>query len=174
MIYSIQDECCILVTRQRKKHLECHYMEANTIIFYIYAKLQEKGEFRTVIIDAEDTDVAVLTAHVTHEIPGVLGKCMSILLKIHFGQALIYSLFYDSNFPQTQYISFFSFVGLKKKKAVFNCKELCPAEMEKVIIPLHVHMGAEAVSGFFEQGKIFVWRKVEKSLLEAISLLNGE
>ena len=98
----------------------------------------------------------------------------SILLEIDFDRVLIHSLFYKSIFPQTQYISFFSFLGLKKKKAVFNCKELCPAEMEKVIIPLHVHTGAEVVSGFFQQGKIFVWRKVEKSLQEAISLLNSE
>ena len=77
VIYSIQDECCSLVTGQRKKHLECHHMEADTIIFYIYAKLLEKGELRTVIIDAEVTDVVVLVAHVAHKIPGVLGKCMS-------------------------------------------------------------------------------------------------
>ena len=36
--------------------------EAETIIFYIYAKLPEKGELRTVIIDAEHSDVAVLAA----------------------------------------------------------------------------------------------------------------
>ena len=85
IIYSIQDKCCILVTGQRKKHLECHYMESDTTIFYIYAKLREKGELRTVIIDAEDADVAVLAAHVTHKIPAVLAEFMSvsILLKIH-------------------------------------------------------------------------------------------
>ena len=40
VIYSIQDECCSLVISQRKKHLENRYMEADTIIFYIYAKLR--------------------------------------------------------------------------------------------------------------------------------------
>ena len=122
------------------------------------------------------TDVVVLAAHVVHEIPGILGKCIyvPILLEIHFDQASIYSLFYKSIFPQTEYISFFSFLRLKKKRAAFNCKELCSADMAKVIIPLHVHIGADAVSGFFGQGKISVWRKVEKSPRVATSLLTGE
>ena len=83
-------------------------MEADLIIFYTYAKLREKGELRTVIIDESDTDVIVLAAHVAHKIPGVLGKCISasILLEIHFDWALIYSSFYNSNFPQAQCISF--------------------------------------------------------------------
>ena len=166
VIYSIQDECCSLVTGQRKKDLECHPIEADTIILYIYAKLREKRELRTVIIDCY---------HVAHEIPGVLSKFMPvpILLEIHFDRASIYSLFCKPVFPQT-HISFLSFLGLKKKKAVFNCKELCSVEMAKVIIPLHVHTGADAVSGFFGQGKISVWRKMEKSPQEAISLLNVE
>ena len=42
VIHSIQDEFCNLVTGQRKKHLECHHMEADTMIFYIYVKLWEK------------------------------------------------------------------------------------------------------------------------------------
>ena len=87
-------------------------MEADAKVFYNYAKLWQKGELRTVIIDAEDTDVVFFTAHLAHEIPGVLGKCMSvpILLETHFDGTLIYSLFYNSIFPQTQYISFFSFL----------------------------------------------------------------
>ena len=87
-------------------------MEADTKVFYNYAKLWQKGELRTAIIDAEDMDVDFFTAHVAQKIPGVLGKCMSvpILLEIHFDGALIYSLFYNSIFPQTQYISFFSFL----------------------------------------------------------------
>ena len=150
-------------------------MEAETTIFYIYAKLHEKGELRTVITDAGDTDVAVLAAHVAHEVLGVLGKCMyvSILFETHCDRASIYSLFCKSIFPQTQHISFFSFSGLKKKKAVFNYKEKCSAEMAKVIIPLQVHTDTDAVSGFFGQGKVSVWCKVEKIPHEAISLLNG-
>ena len=85
------------------------------------------------------------------------------LLEIQFDRASIYSLFYKFIFPQTQYISFFAFLRLKKKKAVFNCKELYSAEVAEVITPLHVHAGADTVSCFFGQGKISVWRKVEKS-----------
>ena len=44
MIYSIQAECCSLATGQREKNLECPQMEADTIMFYIYTKLWEKGE----------------------------------------------------------------------------------------------------------------------------------
>ena len=87
-------------------------MEVDTKVFYNCAKLWQKGELRTVIIDAEDTDVVFFAAHVAHENPGVLGKCMPvlILLEIHFDGALIYSLFYNSIFPQKQYVSFFSFL----------------------------------------------------------------
>ena len=143
-------------------------MEAETTIFYIYAKLHEKGELRTFITDAGDTDVAVLAAHVAHEVLSVLGKCMyvSILFETQCDRASIYSLFCKSIFPQTQHISFFL-------KAVFNYKEKCSAEMAKVIIPLQVHTDTDAVSGFFGQGKVSVWCKVEKSPHEAISLLNG-
>ena len=42
---------------------------------------------------------------------------------------------------------------MKKKKAVFNWKELRPAEMEKVIIPLYVHSGADGVSACLGQGR---------------------
>ena len=103
---------------------ECHHMDTVTIIFYIYAKLRQKGELRTVIIDVEDTDVVVLAAHIAHEIPGVLVKCMfvSILLGIHFDGASIYFLFYKSNFPQTQYLLFSSFLRLKKKKLYLTAK----------------------------------------------------
>ena len=110
------------------------------------------------------------------EITDVLDEntSVSILLEIHFHQASINSLFYNSIFPQRQYISLFFFLGLKKKKAVFNCKELCSAEMAKVIMSLHFNTVVDAVSNFFGQGKISFLHKVEKSLQEAISLVNGE
>ena len=59
-------------------------------------------------------------------------------------------------------MSLFFFLGLKKKKAVFNCKELCSAEMVKLFIPLHVNTGVDAVSDFFGQGNISFWHKAEK------------
>ena len=119
-------------------------------------------ELRNVITDADDVDVVVLAVHVAYKIPGVLGECMpvSILLEIYFDWISIYSLFCKSIFPQTQYISFFFFLGLKNKKAVFNCKELCSVEMAKVIT-LHAHIGADA---FFLGKERYLfgtgWRKV--------------
>ena len=47
-------------------------------------------------------------------------------------------------------------------------------QVAKVIILLHFNTGADAVFDFFGQGMISVWCKVEKSLQEAISLLNGQ
>ena len=44
MIYSIQDECCSRVSGKRKELLECNHIEAETIIFYIYAKLRDSWE----------------------------------------------------------------------------------------------------------------------------------
>ena len=84
------------------------------------------------------------------------------------------SLYFITPYFLKQYISFLSFLGLKKKKAPFNCKQLCSAEVAKVIILLHFNTGADAVTGFFGQGKISVWCKVEKRIQEAISLLNGQ
>ena len=52
---------------------ECHHLEADTIIFFIYAQLRKMGRQETVVIDAEDTDVVVLSARVSHEIQGLLG-----------------------------------------------------------------------------------------------------
>ena len=131
---------------------------------------------RTVITNAEDTDAVVLTTHVALEIADVLDKNMSetILLEIHFHQASINSLFYNSIFPQRPYISLLFFLGLEKKKAEFNCKGLCSAEMAKVIMSLYVNTGVDAVSDILSQGKISFWHNVEKSLQEAFSLLNSE
>ena len=68
-----------------------------------------------VVIDAEDTDVVVLCAHVAHKIEGVL--------------------------------------GFKRKKSVLDCKKLCTADMASIIVPLHIHTGADAVSGFYGCGE---------------------
>ena len=131
---------------------------------------------RTVITNAEDTDVVVLATHVALEIADVLDKNMSvtILLEIHFRQPSINSLFYNSIFPQRPYILLLFFLGLKKKKAEFNCKGLYSAKIAKIIISLYVNTGADAVSDILGQVKISFWHKMEKSLQEAISLVNGE
>ena len=42
-------------------------------MFFIYSQIRKEGICDTVIIDAEDTDVIVLSARVAHEIDGDLG-----------------------------------------------------------------------------------------------------
>ena len=124
---------------------------------------------RTVINDAEYADVIALAAHAVHEIPGVLGKCMSlsILLEISFDRVSVYSLFCVSIFTQTYiyiyiYISFYFFLGLKKEKTVFNNKELCSAEMAKAIISIQVLM--QCLSFLGKERYLFGtgWRKVHR------------
>ena len=48
-------------------------MEADSIILYIFLQLRRKGDQSLVVIDAEDTDVVVLTAYVAHTTDGILG-----------------------------------------------------------------------------------------------------
>ena len=73
VLYSIQSYCIDLQTGQRREEFECRHMEADTILFYIYCQLRKSKITETVVIDAEDTDVVVLAARVSHQIEGVLG-----------------------------------------------------------------------------------------------------
>lgn len=73
IIYSVQKHCYNLNTGERKEEYECHHIEADSIIFFIYYKLRKSGWIEPVIIDAEDTDVIVLAARVAWEIDGLLG-----------------------------------------------------------------------------------------------------
>eukprot|EP00794_Sanderia_malayensis_P000931 gene931-241_t len=61
-------------------------------------------------------------------------------------------------------------LGLKRKKEIYDCKQLCTAEVSKIIVPLHIHTGADAVSGFFGHGKKSVVEKTVKSS-DAMQLL---
>ena len=111
------------------KELECHHIEADTIIFYLYSQIRKKDAVTPVVIDAEDTDVLVLAAHVAHKVNGTL--------------------------------------GLKRKKEIYDCKQLFTEEVSKIIVPLHIH---DAISGFFAHGKKSVMEKTVKSL-DAMQLL---
>ena len=76
ILYSVQSICTDLLNGKRKEEFECEHMEADTIIFYIYAQLRKMRRTETVtvtVIDAEDTDVVVLAARVSPEIDGTLG-----------------------------------------------------------------------------------------------------
>ena len=44
-------------------------------------------------------------------------------------------------------------LGIKKKGDIFDCKSLCSKEVAEIIVPLHIHTRADAVSGFYGQGR---------------------
>jgi len=47
-------------------------IETDTIIFFIYSQIRKYGILDPVVIDAEDTDVVVLSAFVAHNTDGIL------------------------------------------------------------------------------------------------------
>ena len=49
-----------------------NHAEADTAIFTIYYQIRENGCERTVLIDAEDTDIYVQAGYVSHEVNGTL------------------------------------------------------------------------------------------------------
>ena len=61
---------------------------------------------------------------------------------------------------------------VKRKKVIIDCKTLCSKEMAKIVVPLHVATGCDAVSSFFGIGKKTVWAGVAKSA-EARNLLSN-
>ena len=62
MIYSLQDRCYDLQNQEI-------IPEADQIIFFIYSEIRKVDINHTVIIDAEDTDVIILSASSRGEIP---------------------------------------------------------------------------------------------------------
>ena len=73
MIYSVQSKCHNLQNNERLEQFECIKSEADQILFFVYSQIRRGGIHDTVVIDAEDTDVIVLSARVSHEINGDLG-----------------------------------------------------------------------------------------------------
>ena len=63
-------------------------------------------------------------------------------------------------------------LGIKRKGFVYDCKKLCSPEVADVIVPFHVHTGADAVSGFYGHGKPSIFESAMKSE-EGRSLLQG-
>ena len=51
---------------------ECHHMETDTIIYFIYTQLRKQDYRNTVVIDSQDTDVIALSVYVSHEVEGTL------------------------------------------------------------------------------------------------------
>ena len=73
LIYSIQQNCEDLKTGINIPSYECYHQEADRILFYIIHAIRQRGNHNTIIIDAEDMDVIILTSLVSHIKSAVLG-----------------------------------------------------------------------------------------------------
>ena len=73
LIHSIQRNCEDLKTGINIPSYECYHQEADTILFCMIHAIRQRGNHNTIIIDAEDTDVIVLSSSVSHIESGVLG-----------------------------------------------------------------------------------------------------
>lgn len=71
-VYSVRHTCWNLSSGDRCEEFECHHIEADTIMFFIYSHIRKSGILDPVVIDAEDTDVVVLLAFVGHNTEGLL------------------------------------------------------------------------------------------------------
>ncbi len=63
-------------------------------------------------------------------------------------------------------------LGIKRKKSIYNCATLFDEGIPHVIIPFHVHTGADAISSFFGHGKLSIFDSAMK-LDDARQLLQG-
>ena len=73
IIYSVQNYCTNLQTKERCPQFECQIAEADIVIFYIASVLWKQEFCGCVIIDAEDTDVIVQACHFAHKYSRALG-----------------------------------------------------------------------------------------------------
>ena len=74
-IYSLRRNCWDLSSEKGCSEVDefkCSHIEADSILLFIYSQLRQSDKTTVVVIDAEDTDVVVLCAHVAHKIEGVL------------------------------------------------------------------------------------------------------
>ena len=71
-VYSVRHTRWNLSSGDRCEEFECHHIEADTIIFFIYSDIRKSGILDPVVIDAEDIDVIVLSAFVRHNTEGLL------------------------------------------------------------------------------------------------------
>lgn len=70
--YSVGPQCWNMTTSKRESNFECEHIEADTAIFFIYSRIRQSGVCSDVVIDSEDTDVLILSAHVAHSLDGAL------------------------------------------------------------------------------------------------------
>ena len=72
LVYSVGEDCVSLSTGDTKDSLSFSQGEADTIMLSVYAALRSSGYSNPVVIDAEDTDVYIQAAAISHDIPGIL------------------------------------------------------------------------------------------------------
>jgi hypothetical protein len=108
------------------------HIEADTSIFYVVSQLRQLESQSQIVIDSEDMDVVVLSAHVAHIVDGQL--------------------------------------AIKRKKGVFDCRQLCSEKMAKIIVRFYIMTGCDSVSSFYGIGKKTVWKRILHST-EAQQLL---
>ena len=72
LVYSVGEDCVNLSTGDTKDSLSFSQGEADTIMLSVYAALRSSGYNNPVVIDAEDTDVYIQAAAISHDIPGIL------------------------------------------------------------------------------------------------------
>jgi hypothetical protein len=63
-------------------------------------------------------------------------------------------------------------LAIKRKKGIFDCKQLCNREMSEVIVRFYVGTGCDSISSFFGIGKKSVWKNIFQNE-EAIALLKS-
>jgi len=72
LVYSVGENCVNLTTDNTNDYLSFSQSEAHTIMLSIYAAMRSSGYADPIIIDAEDTDVYIQAAAISHQIPGIL------------------------------------------------------------------------------------------------------
>ncbi|KAK4322236.1 hypothetical protein Pmani_007032 [Petrolisthes manimaculis] len=71
-VYSVGPKCWTMPDGNRCGNYECDHIEADTVIFFVYSKIRRSGIQTLVIIDAEDTDILVVSTYVANTIDGDL------------------------------------------------------------------------------------------------------
>ena len=72
LVYSVGEDCVSLSTGDTEDRLCFSQGEADTIMISVYAALRSSGYSDPVVIDAEDTDVYIQAAAISHDILGIL------------------------------------------------------------------------------------------------------
>ena len=72
LIYSVGEDCVSLSSGDTEDSLTFSQGEADTIMLSIYAALRSSGYSNPVVIDAEDADIYIQAAAISHDIPGIL------------------------------------------------------------------------------------------------------